>query len=92
MAANASPDRPGQLGGRPGFSKNASIRWPSGAVCTTPKSVACVLGTGIAATVAPAPQARCASIICLGSILYMWSAPSTARSSGRSAETTFSDW
>ena len=46
------------------------MRWPSGAVCTTPKSVAAVLGTGIAATVTPAPQARCASIICAGSIRY----------------------
>ena len=46
------------------------MRWPSGAACTTPKSAAAVLGTGIAATVTPAPQARCASIICTGSIRY----------------------
>ncbi len=40
--------------------------WGAGvtvAVCTTPKSVASSLGTGIAATVTPAPHAVCASII-----------------------------
>ena len=44
--------------------------WPSAAVCATPKSVASILGMGTAATVAPAPQATCRSIICLGSIRY----------------------
>ena len=46
------------------------MRCPSGAARTTPKSAASAFGTGIAATVAPAPQARCCSIICLGSIRY----------------------
>ena len=46
------------------------MRCPSGAACTTPKFVASCLGTGMAATVAPAPQATCASISCLGSIRY----------------------
>ena len=68
------------------------MRWPSGAACTTPKSVAAVLGTGIAATVTPAPQARCASIICTGSIRYTWSAPKTTTRSGRSLWMRFSDW
>ena len=44
--------------------------WPSGAACTTPKFLAAILGTWTAATVAPAPQATCWSIICLGSIRY----------------------
>src|ERR1019366_1610293 len=73
------------MGGSAGFSRNASMLWPSGAVCTTPKSVASILGTGIAATVTPAPRARCWSIICIGSIRYTWSAPKTTTMSGRSS-------
>ena len=63
MDANASSGEPGSAGGSADFSRNASMRWPSGAACTTPNSVADVLGTGMAATVTPAPQPRCASII-----------------------------
>ena len=49
---------------------NASIRWLSSAACTTPKSRAAARGTGIAATVTPAPQSWCASISWVGSIRY----------------------
>ena len=44
------------------------MQWPPAAVCTTPKSVASARGTGIAATVTPAPQAMCWPIICAGSM------------------------
>ena len=49
-------------------------------------------GTPIAATVTPASQARCASIICAGSIRYTSSAPNTTTRSGLSLRMRFSDW
>ncbi len=57
-------------GGSPGFSQNISMRWPPGAVRSTPKPAARIRGTGSAATVTPAPHAMCWPIICAGSIRY----------------------
>ncbi len=90
MDANASSGRPGKAGGDAGFSRNASTRCPSS--WTTPNDAADARGTGIAATVTPAPRARCASIICAGSIRYTSSAPNTTTRSGRSLRMRFSDW
>ena len=47
---------PGMPGGSAGFSRNASIVRPSAAAWITPNAVASSRGTGIAATVTPAPR------------------------------------
>ena len=57
MDTNASSGEPCRPGGSAGFSWNASIR-PPAAARITPKSVATVRGTPIAATVTPASQSR----------------------------------
>ncbi len=85
MDANARSGWPGMGGGSAGFSRNASMVWPSAAVLMTPNSVASLRSTGMAATVTPAPAARCCSIICIGSIRNTWSAPKTATMSGWSS-------
>ena len=46
---------PGMGGGSAGFSRNASIVRPSGATLTMPNADASSRGTGMAATVTPAP-------------------------------------
>ena len=58
MDAKASSGEPCRPGGSAGFSWNASMWWPPGAARITPKSVAAVRGTGIAATVTPGSQSR----------------------------------
>ncbi len=85
MDANAWSWRPGIGGGSAGFSRNASMVRPSLAVLMTPNADASARGTGIAATVTPAPYDRCCSIICIGSIRNTWSAPKTATMSGWSS-------
>ena len=67
-----APRPAGQRGpaGRRAFPGTPRCGGRPAAACTTPKSVACARGIGIAATVTPAPQARCWSIICAGSIRY----------------------
>ena len=57
-------------GGSAGFSRKASMVRPSAAVWTIPKSVASARGTGMAATVTPAPCAWCCVTICIMSIRY----------------------
>ena len=57
-------------GGSAGFSRNASTVRPSLPTPTTPNSVASSRGTGMEATVTPAPCSMCCSIICDGSIRY----------------------
>ncbi len=83
---------PGMGGGSAGFSRNASIVLPSGATLTMPKADASLRGTGMAATVTPAPCRTWWSIICTGSIRYTWSAPKTITMSGRSSLIRFIDW
>ena len=61
---------PGSGGGSAGFSRNASMVRPSAATLTMPNAEASDRGTGIAATVTPAPCATWWSIICWGSIRY----------------------
>ena len=92
MEANARSSWPGIGGGSAGFSRNASIVRPSLAVLMTPNALASGRGTGSAATVTPAPQAMCWSIICIGSMRNTWSAPNTATMSGLSSKIRFSDW
>ncbi len=64
----------------------------SAATLTMPKAEASIRGTGIAATVTPAPCATWWSIICWGSIRYTWSAPKTITMSGFSSLIRFIDW
>ena len=70
MDTNASSGEPCRPGGSAGFSWNASMRRPPAAARITPKSVAAVRGTPIAATVTPASRSRWAWIIWFGSIRY----------------------
>jgi hypothetical protein len=83
---------PGMGGGSAGFSRNASIVLPSGPTLTMPKADASLRGTGMAATVTPAPCRTWWSIICIGSIRYTWSAPKTITMSGCSSLIRFIDW
>ena len=92
IEANDSSGEPGSGGGSAGFSRNRSIVRPSLATPRMPNSFASCRATGIAATVTPAPYARCCEIICRGSIRYTWSAPKTTTRSGFSSLIRFIDW
>ena len=78
--------------GSAGFSRNASTLLPSGPTLTMPNAEASCRGTGMAATVTPAPWVTWWSIICWGSIRYTWSAPTTTTRSGFSSLIRFIDW
>ena len=65
---------------------------PSRPTPTMPNAEASCRGTGMAATVTPAPYRRWCSIICAGSIRYTWSAPMTITMSGFSSLIRFIDW
>ena len=54
--------------GSAGFSRKASSVCPSAPAWITPNAVASIRGTGMAATVTPAPCWQCSSSICRGSI------------------------
>jgi hypothetical protein len=79
-------------GGSAGFSWNPSIDVPPGPTWITPRAVASPRGTARAATVTPAPDARCWSIICRGSIRYTWSEHKTATRPGCWSSIKRSDW
>jgi hypothetical protein len=72
--------------------ERVSIVLPSGPTLMMPKAEASLFGTGMAATVTPAPWAMCWSIICCGSIRYTWSAPKTITMFGCSSLIRFIDW
>lgn len=57
----------------------------SGSTSMTPNWSASEIGWRIAATVAAAPEAMCASIIWSKSMRYTWSAPTTTMMSGCSS-------
>src|ERR1700750_1084873 len=78
---------PGMGGGSAGFSRNASIVRPSGPTLTMPKAEASLRGTGMAATVTPAPWRTWGSIICCGSIRSTASAPRPRDAPHRHART-----
>ena len=59
IEANASSGRPGRGGGSAGFSRKASMVRPFAAAWITPNAVASLRGTGMAATVTPAPYWTC---------------------------------
>jgi hypothetical protein len=64
---NDSSGESGRPGGSAGFSRNASSLRPS-PVWITPNELAVLRGTRMPATVTPAPDSMCWSIICRGSI------------------------
>src|SRR5215469_496228 len=79
-------------GGSDGFSWNSLIDVSPGPIWITPRAVASARGTARAATVTPAPEARCWSIICRGSIRYTWSEHKPATRPGCWSSIKRSDW
>src|SRR5262249_55137518 len=84
--------RPGMASGSAGFSWNSLIDVPRGPIWITPRAVASARGTAMAATVTPAPDARCWSITCRGSIRYTWSEHKTATRPGCWSSIKGRDW
>ncbi len=67
MLARQRESSPGMVGGVGDFSWKATM-FPSSSDSITPKSTASCFGTGIAATVTPAPDSTCSATIWRGSI------------------------